>query len=171
MGSEFRISPVGETEAELDEVRELFVEYADSLDLRRYFEGFERELAELPGQYAPPTGRILVAREVREDRSGDASSTFPPAAGVVAVRSFSAHIAEMKRLFVRPAYRGRRLGRLLATSIVDTARDLGYEKMRLDTLETLEAAMGLYRGLGFMEIPRYYGEPEAGVHYFELALR
>ena len=123
------------------------------------FQGFERELAELPGAYAPPEGRLLIARV-----GGDV-------VGCVGLRPLEPGICEMKRLWVEPGFGGRGIGRALAESIVAAAREIGYERMRLDTLpERMPAAQHLYRSLGFREIPPYYDNPLPGVTMLELAL-
>jgi putative acetyltransferase len=139
-------------------VRALFEEYAEALGVDLGFQDFERELAELPGDYVPPAGRLLLALD-------------PEPAGCVALRPFEPGVCEMKRLYVRPAYRGSGLGRLLAEQIVTAGRDAGYERMRLDTLPTMAAARGLYESLGFVEIDAYRPNPVHGTTYFELALR
>jgi len=143
----------------LPTVRALFDEYAGALGVDLAFQDFERELAELPGDYVPPEGRLLLALDGRE------------AAGCVALRPFEPGICEMKRLYVRPAHRGTGLGRSLAGAIVAAGRDAGYERMRLDTLPTMTAARDLYRSLGFVEIEAYRPNPVHGTTYFELALR
>jgi GNAT superfamily N-acetyltransferase len=140
-------------------VRRLFQEYADSLGVDLGFQDFERELAELPGDYVPPKGRILLALDGEE------------AAGCVGLRPFEPGVCEMKRLYVRRAYRGTGLGRVLAERIVEAGRDAGYARMRLDTLPTMQAARGLYSALGFVEIEAYRENPVHGTTYFELALR
>jgi len=143
----------------LPTVRTLFREYADGLGVDLGFQGFERELAELPGDYVPPPGRLLLAF------AGD------EAAGCVALRPFEPGVCELKRLYVRAAYRGTGLGRRLAEAIVDAGRVAGYDRMRLDTLPTMTAARELYRSLGFTEIEAYRPNPVHGTTYFELALR
>ncbi len=150
------VEPV--TPEALGEVRELFVEYAATLGFSLCFQGFDQELAGLPGAYAPPSGRIVLAKS---DGKG---------AGVVGLRDLGGEISEMKRLYVRPEFRGTGLGRALARRIVDHARTIGYERMRLDTLSTMTEAIALYRSLGFVEIPPYRENPIAGALFFELVI-
>ncbi|HEU5170989.1 MAG TPA: GNAT family N-acetyltransferase [Gemmatimonadales bacterium] len=140
-------------------VRELLVEYAAGLGLDLSFQGFEDELAGLPGAYAPPRGRLLLARV-------DAA-----AAGCVGLRPLADDTCEMKRLYVRPAFRGRGLGALLAGAAIREARGAGYARMRLDTLPAMRTARDLYRRLGFREIPAYYDCPLDGTVFLERDLR
>ena len=137
-----------ESAADLDLTRTLFREYQAELGVDLCFQGFERELAELPGNYAAPVGRLLLAFEHVEP------------AGCVALRPFDLKRGEMKRLYVRPAFRGRGLGRELAVKIIDEARAAGYHEMVLDTLDTLKPAIELYRSLG---APQPFGRDAAHV--------
>jgi len=138
--------------------RELFTQYADSLDFDLEFQGFSRELAILPGDYAPPEGCILLAQD---------SGHF---VGCVALRPLEDKICEMKRLYVRPGYRGRGIGRTLACSVIDRAREIGYEKMRLDTVVTMNEARTLYYSLEFRNIKAYRYSPLNEPSYMELDL-
>ena len=149
----------GHVDEHVPVVRTLFEEYAAALGVDLSFQEFERELAELPGDYVPPQGRLVLALDGAEP------------AGCVALRAFEPGVCEMKRLYVRPEFRGTGLGRLLAERIVEEGRDAGYERMRLDTLPTMAAARALYRSLGFVEIEAYRPNPIHGTTYFELALR
>jgi len=138
--------------------RELFMQYADTLDFDLEFQGFSQELATLPGHYAPPQGCILLAEE-----SG-------PFVGCVALRPLEIKICEMKRLFVRSDYRGHGIGRMLACAVIDRARDIGYEKMRLDTISTMKEARTLYYSLEFRNIKAYRYSPLDKPSYMELEL-
>ena len=147
------------TELEINQARALFREYEQWLDVGFCFQNFEKELADLPGAYAPPDGRLLLACD---------SDQF---AGCVALRKLSEGVCEMKRLFVRPPFQGKRLGQRLLQSIIDEARSIGYERMRLDTLpHKMDRAIKLYRSVGFREIAPYYHNPIDGALYMELDL-
>jgi putative acetyltransferase len=153
-----RIEPHGHSEPHLSIVRELFQEYAASLGVDLGFQDFDREVATLPGRYAPPRGCILLAYV------DDAP------AGCIAMRPLVEQRCEMKRLWVRAGYRGLRLGEQLSRALIEHARGLGYTAMRLDTLAAMQPAQRLYRALGFREIPPYYPNPLPGTVYMERAL-
>lgn len=153
----FALTPA-DTPADIAEATRLFVEYAESLNFSLCFQGFDAEITAMPGRYAPPRGRLLLARV----DSG--------AAGAVGLRPLDGDICEMKRLYVRPAFRGLGLGRRLAEAILARGREIGYGRMRLDTLQTMTAARALYEDLGFVEIAPYYDNPLDGVCYYECAL-
>ena len=142
----------------IERIRVLFREYAAGLGHDLCFQSFDRELAELPGRYAPPRGALLIANEAQRD------------AGCVAVRDLGGDICEMKRLYVRPEYRGSGLGRRLCEELIGRARLAGFGAMRLDTLASMTPALTLYRQLGFRPIAAYYDNPIPGVVYLELAL-
>ena len=138
--------------------RELFREYQRGLGIDLAYQGFEEELATLPGKYAPPRGRLLIARD------GDALL------GCAALRPLGAADCEMKRLYVRPVARGTGLGRALAGRLIAIARGQGYARMRLDTLVTMEAAQRMYERLGFRDTAPYYETPVAGTRFMALEL-
>ncbi|MGA7380115.1 MAG: GNAT family N-acetyltransferase [Terriglobales bacterium] len=147
------------TPTQIAQARELFLEYAQSLGFSLCFQNFDQELAGLPGDYAPPAGRLLLA-EFRGEL-----------AGCVALHKFDRDICEMKRLYLRPRFRGMGLGRVLTEAIVAEARQLGYRRMRLDTVgPVMQDAVAMYRKLGFREIAPYRSNPMAGTLYFELTL-
>lgn len=143
---------------ELERIRCLFREYSELVSAALCFQGFEEELAGLPGKYAPPDGLLLLAR----DAGGDA--------GCVAMKQLDARSAEMKRLFVRNAYRGTGLGRRLTRMVIDKATDAGCRRLVLDTMPHLTEAIALYRSLGFRNCAPYLAEPTPGALCFELSL-
>lgn len=144
--------------AHMSIARSLFVEYAQSLDFDLGFQGFEEELANLPGVYASPGGAIYLAFVGDEP------------AGCVALKPLADAVAEMKRLYVRPSHQGRGLGRALSVRVIERARELGYRKLRLDTVPSMTAARAMYRSLGFYEIAPYRENPIPGTAYLELAI-
>ena len=163
--------------------RAVFSDYAASLAVDLEFQGFDQELASLPGDYAPPRGVLLLALvEATDGASGGRQKlrwetepgTWMEVAGCCALRPLDtadySNAAEMKRLYVRPAFRGTGLGRQLAETILDEARTLGYGCVLLDTLSDMESARALYEDLGFEEVPPYYHNPIAGSHYLKVAL-
>ena len=131
------------TPADIPVVRELFTEYATGLGIDLAFQAFDEERAQLPGRYAPPTGRLFLAWD------GDT------AAGCIALRGLDEHRCEMKRLYVRPAYRGTGLGRVLAIRAIEEATAIGYASVYLDTLPSMAAAIELYKSLGFVPTEPY----------------
>ena len=145
--------------AEIAAVRALFVEYSAWLGFSLAYQNFDEELGSLPGKYAAPAGRLLLAR----------IDGIP--AGCGAIRRLEPAVCEMKRLFVKPEFRGYGLGRKLAQALIAEAREIGYSAMRLDTVaEKMRDAVRLYKALGFREIPAYYSGGRAGTLYFELRL-
>lgn len=167
---------------EIEASRVIFREYADSLDVDLCFQNFDDELAMLPGDYAEPRGALLLALidaspadaadGAAQVRRGD--GRLAHVAACCALRPLDAadypNAAEMKRLYVRPAFRGMGLGRQLAEAVLDAARGAGYASVLLDTLDDMEAARTLYEDLGFEEVPPYYHNPIAGSHYLKVDL-
>jgi len=144
---------------EINSARELFAEYASWVEISLCFQGFDKEVANLPGDYAPPSGRLFLAV--------DADNVM----ACVALRQIGEGVGEMKRLYVRPAFRGRGLGRTLTEKLIAEAKQIGYARLRLDTLpDKMDQALALYRSLGFREIAPYYQNPVAGATFMELAL-
>jgi putative acetyltransferase len=175
MGESFRIQEQGSavatsTDGQIDllqatlpehieEARSLFLEYGSSLGFSLCFQSFDEELKGLPGAYGPPSGRLLLARYADH------------AAGCIALRKLEAGICEMKRLYVRPGHRGRGLGRVLVERLIAEARAIGYERMRLDTIESaMKDAIALYRRVGFREIAPYSAIPIESALWMELRL-
>ena len=153
----FDIIPVTSME-QIVTARDLFKEYEASLGIELTFQGFAQEVLALPGAYAPPAGRLLLATDGTEP------------AGCVALRPLGDGVCEMKRLYVRPTARGARLGRRLAEAVIREARAIGYVRMRLDTLPSMKEAFALYQTLGFREIAPYYKTPVVGTRFMELDL-
>lgn len=152
------VTPAFEPE-HIQQARQLFLEYARSLDFSLCFQNFEEELKSLPGAYTPPSGRLLLAY------------TSDVAAGCVALRKLEEGGCEMKRLYVRPAHRGKGIGALLVDRAITEARAIGYRQMRLDTIaSSMQSAIALYRRVGFREIPAYCANPMPEALYMELAL-
>ncbi len=143
---------------DMETVRALFLEYQDAIGVDLCFQGFEEEVAALPGAYAPPEGCLLLARDGGR------------AAGVVGMWLVGEGRAEMKRLYVRPPWRRTGLGRRLAEAVIEAARDAGHSSICLDTLNFMDEARALYGSLGFAEIPAYYDNPLDGVVYMEQGL-
>jgi putative acetyltransferase len=144
---------------QIEAARLLFLEYAKSLGFDLCFQNFDHEIKSLPGAYAPPSGRLLLAR---------LENQF---AGCIAFRKLENEICEMKRLYVRPTFRGHRLGSVLAQNLIAEARNIGYKKMRLDTVASaMQDAIALYRRIGFKEISPYSSIPIETALWFELAL-
>jgi putative acetyltransferase len=147
------------TEPELQQVRQVFREYEKYLGFELDFQSFEDELRSLPGVYSPPAGRLFMAVD---------NGSRP--AGTVALKKIDDGICEMKRLYVRPEYRGHKLGLRLAELIIDEAREIGYKKMRLDSLKRLTEALSLYKKLGFIQTDPYVYNPLEDVVYMGLDL-
>ncbi len=145
--------------SEIEALRALVVEYAGTLPFDLGYQGFDDEISGFPGKYAPPGGALYLAQV----------DGLP--AGAIGLRPLAPHVAEVKRLFVRPAHQGLGIGRMLVERIVGRGRRIGYEKLRLDTIRDLMApAEALYRSVGFIEIPAYYDNPIPNAVYYELTL-
>lgn len=148
------------TNAEIEIVRDLFQEYADSLNIDLCFQNFAEEVASLPGKYAAPEGRLLLA--MVEDE----------VAGCIALRPLADGACEMKRLYLRPAFRGLGLGRKLVNALIEVAREIGYARMRLDTVPgKMDEAIALYCSMGFKDIAPYYENPVPGARFMEIEVR
>jgi putative acetyltransferase len=146
------------TSEDIEAARRLFLEYSKSLGFDLCFQSFEEELAGLPGRYGPPDGRLLLARFDGE------------VAGCIALRKLEVGICEMKRLYVKPVFRGKKIGELLVRRLLKEARACNYERMRLDTVPSMVTAQALYRSLGFVEIAAYCDNPIPGAVYMECNL-
>ena len=147
------------TASDIQQARKLFQEYEGGLGISLCFQNFAEELANLPGDYAPPRGRLLLARE------------FDQLMGCVALRPAGPTTCEMKRLFVRPEYRDRGLGRVLVEAVIEEARKIGYTNLRLDTIaDRMDRAVALYKSIGFVEIPPYRNNPVDSATFMELDL-
>jgi ribosomal protein S18 acetylase RimI-like enzyme len=167
---------------EIEATRMIFLDYAASLDFDLCFQGFEAELQSLPGEYAEPRGALLLAlvpaAEAKPVQAGPslqlAAGRTAYVAGCCAMRPLDTadypNAAEMKRLYVRPGFRGLGLGRQLVEAVLDSARGAGYGCVLLDTLDDMESARALYEDLGFVEVPPYYHNPIAGSHYLKVEL-
>jgi ribosomal protein S18 acetylase RimI-like enzyme len=143
---------------EIETARALFIEYEKSLGISLCFQNFAEEVASLPGDYAPPDGRLLMAFVGNRP------------AGCVALRKIGEGVAELKRLYVRPGFRGMRIGRRLTEAVLAEAKSIGYRAVRLDTLPTMKAAQALYVSLGFVDIQPYNDHPVAGTRFMEKRL-
>ena len=147
------------TTDDIQNARQLFEEYAASLGFSLCFQNFDQELASLPGKYSPPTGRLLLAYSNEQ------------LAGCIALRQLDTGTCEMKRLFVRPDFRGARLGKVLVEAIIAEARAIGYKRMCLDTVPgKMDRAIGLYEAIGFRDVEPYYDSPVEGARFMELNL-
>lgn len=180
------------TSGDIDRAKALFLEYAESLGFDLCFQSFDKELAGLPGEYAAPSGALLLAVEALAERGAvlpgesgeesargaeDPNGTGPrvagdgeAAVGCVALRRIDAETCEMKRLYVRPSWRGSGIGRALVEMVIGEARKIGYKRMRLDAIRNMTAAVGLYASMGFQEIAPYRLNPIPGAVYLELSL-
>lgn len=149
-----------ENKNEIETAKKLFLEYANWLNFDLCFQGFDKELDELPGKYAPPDGRLYLLHDESK------------IAGCIALRKLDESICEMKRLYIKPEFRGKGHSKLLVKKIIDDAKIIGYKKMRLDTIgDKMKEAISLYRSFGFYEIDAYYHNPQKGVVYMELVIK
>ena len=146
------------TRENLSEIKRLFDEYTAALGFDLHFQEYEREYAELPGEYAEPYGRLYLVLYGKK------------IAGCVALRKLEDSVCEMKRMYVKPVFRGKGIGRAMAHKVIDEARRIGYKRMRLDTIDTMKPAISLYKSLGFKEIAPYRYNPIKGACYMELVL-
>lgn len=146
------------TASDIAAAQNLFKEYGEDVSRAYCLKGFDQEVSALPGDYAPPEGCLLLMR-------GEESVV-----GMVAIRRHAEGVAEMKRLYVRPSYIGKGLGRQLAQAAVTRARQVGYRRLRLDTLEHMKAAQALYKRIGFVAIPAYHQDIAPGMVFMELTL-
>jgi putative acetyltransferase len=149
---------ISKSDKDFTDAKDLFVEYASSLNFELCFQNFEEEISNLPAQYSEPTGCIILCYE--NDKP----------IGCVGLRKFAEDVCEMKRLYLRKEARGKGIGRVLAIKIIEKAKELGYKKMQLDTIETMKEAIALYKSMGFKEIKPYRYNPLDGVLYMELDL-
>lgn len=140
----------------LREIKQLFTAYSTALRFDLDFQDYKNEIASLPGEYAPPSGRLYLA------------VYHGITAGCIALRKLEPMICEMKRMYVKPDFRRKGIGRIMAQKVIDDARYIGYQRMRLDTINTMKAAIALYKSLGFTEIPPYCFNPVKGACYMEL---
>ncbi|MBI5402868.1 MAG: GNAT family N-acetyltransferase [Ignavibacteriae bacterium] len=152
------IYKTAETKKDYEDAKVLFLEFADSLNFNLCFQNFQKEIEDLPAMYSEPGGCLLLSCENEKPF------------GCVAVRKFEDGICEMKRLYIPESHRGRGIGRELAERIISKAKELGYKKMRLDTLETMKEAISLYKTMGFCEITKYRENPIKEVVYMEINL-
>ena len=159
MDKSYTIVEVSPDNKYLSSIRKLFLEYARSLNFSLQFQNFQAELDELPGLYSPPRGGLFLALVKNEP------------VGCVALKPLKDQICEMKRLYVRPSFRGLGIGKGLVIHVISQARERWYDIMRLDTISSMKEAIALYRSLGFEEIQPYYINPVEGAHYMELKLR
>jgi len=147
-----------ESEMHLDCIRKLFREYVASLGFELDFQDYEKEFTELPGEYAPPDGRLILALVEREP------------VGCIGIRKIDETTCEMKRMYVKPGFRGKGIGRRLAGIVIEEARKIGYKTMRLDIIASMKEAISLYRSLGFREIAPYRYNPIERATFMELKL-